>query len=58
MSDAQAAVTDGSRAGWQRPIMTAVIASLLWTAICFRLMYLSTMPGISGDEGWFTALLK
>ena len=35
------------------PIQTAVIASLLGTAICFRLMYLSSIPGISGDEGWW-----
>jgi hypothetical protein len=36
-----------------RGFLTAVIVALLGTAVCFRLMYLSSTPGISGDEGWW-----
>jgi hypothetical protein len=36
-----------------RRILTVLIAGLLGTAVCFRLMYLSRIPGISGDEGWW-----
>ena len=36
-----------------RRILTAVIVALLGTATCFRLMSLSSVPGISGDEGWW-----
>ncbi len=41
------------RARRDRRILTLVIAALLATATCFRLMYLSSMPGVSGDEGWW-----
>lgn len=37
----------------ERLIVSALIVALLGTAICFRLMYLSSMPGVSGDEGWW-----
>ena len=37
----------------ERRILTVLVGALLGTAICFRLMYLSSMPGISGDEGWW-----
>ena len=36
-----------------RHILTVLIVALLGTAICFRLLYLSSIPGISGDEGWW-----
>jgi hypothetical protein len=36
-----------------RHIISALIVVLLGTAIAFRLMHLSTMPGVSGDEGWW-----
>jgi hypothetical protein len=36
-----------------RRIVTALIVALLGTAACFRLMRLSSVPGISGDEGWW-----
>jgi hypothetical protein len=36
-----------------RRLVTALIVLLLGTAVAFRLMYLSTMPGVSGDEGWW-----
>jgi hypothetical protein len=34
-------------------ILTVLIAALLGTAVCFRVMYLSRIPGINGDEGWW-----
>ena len=34
-------------------LLTTLIVALLGTAICFRLMDLSSIPGISGDEGWW-----
>jgi hypothetical protein len=37
----------------ERRIVAVLIGVLLATAICFRLMYLSSMPGVSGDEGWW-----
>jgi hypothetical protein len=37
----------------ERRIVTVVIVALLGTATCFRLMRLSSVPGISGDEGWW-----
>ncbi len=37
----------------ERRILTVLIAVLLGTAVCFRVMYLSRIPGISGDEGWW-----
>lgn len=37
----------------ERRIVSALIVALLGTAICFRLMHLSSMPGVSGDEGWW-----
>jgi hypothetical protein len=36
-----------------RRILTVLIAVLLGTAVCFRVMYLSRVPGINGDEGWW-----
>ena len=36
-----------------RRILTVLIAALLGTAVCFRVMYLSRVPGINGDEGWW-----
>jgi hypothetical protein len=38
---------------WSRPFLFLAIGALLGTAVCFRLLYLSSMPGISGDEGWW-----
>ena len=37
----------------ERRVLTALFVALLGTATCFRLMSLSSMPGISGDEGWW-----
>lgn len=37
----------------ERRILAAVIAALLGTAIVFRSMSLSSVPGASGDEGWW-----
>ena len=34
-------------------VLTAVIVVLLGTASWFRIMRLSSVPGISGDEGWW-----
>jgi hypothetical protein len=34
-------------------ILTVLIVALLGTAVCFRVMYLSRVPGINGDEGWW-----
>jgi len=42
-----------AQANRDRRILTAVIVALLGTATCFRLMALSSVPGISGDEGWW-----
>jgi hypothetical protein len=36
-----------------RRILTVLIAALLGTAVCFRVMFLSRVPGINGDEGWW-----
>ena len=36
-----------------RLVTSSLIVILLGTAIAFRLMHLSTMPGVSGDEGWW-----
>jgi hypothetical protein len=36
-----------------RHIVIGAIVALLGTAIWFRLMSLSSMPGVSGDEGWW-----
>ena len=36
-----------------RRILTGLIVALLGTATVFRLMHLSSVPGISGDEGWW-----
>jgi hypothetical protein len=36
-----------------RRILTVLIVALLGTATCFRLMHLGSIPGISGDEGWW-----
>ena len=38
------------RDGW---LIAAAIVCLLGTACCFRLMRLSSVPGISGDEGFW-----
>jgi hypothetical protein len=38
-----------------RLIVSALIVALFGTAICFRLLHLSSMPGVSGDEGWWGA---
>src|SRR4051794_31610906 len=37
----------------ERRIVTAIVAVLLGTAIWFRLLRLGSVPGISGDEGWW-----
>ena len=37
----------------ERRIVTAIVAVLLGTAIWFRLLRLDSVPGISGDEGWW-----
>jgi hypothetical protein len=37
----------------ERRIRAALIAALLGTAIVFRSMSLSSVPGVSGDEGWW-----
>jgi hypothetical protein len=37
----------------ERRILAFVVVALLGTATCFRLMALSSMPGTSGDEGWW-----
>jgi hypothetical protein len=39
--------------GREGRILTAIFVSLLGTAIWFRLWHLSSVPGISGDEGWW-----
>jgi hypothetical protein len=36
-----------------RRILTVLIAVLLGAAVCLRVMDLSRIPGISGDEGWW-----
>lgn len=38
------------RDGW---ILTVMIVALLGTATSFRLIHLSSMSGVSGDEGWW-----
>jgi hypothetical protein len=37
----------------ERRVVAAVIVVLLGTSIGFRLMDLSSVPGVSGDEGWW-----
>src|SRR6188472_146716 len=37
----------------ERRIVTAIVAVLLGTAIWFRLLRLASVPGLSGDEGWW-----
>ena len=37
----------------ERRIVTAIVALLLGTAIWFRLLRLASVPGLSGDEGWW-----
>ena len=37
----------------QRRVEAIVVTGLLGIAVCFRLMRLSSVPGISGDEGWW-----
>jgi hypothetical protein len=37
----------------ERRIVTAIVAILLGTAVWFRLLWLDSVPGVSGDEGWW-----
>jgi 4-amino-4-deoxy-L-arabinose transferase-like glycosyltransferase len=37
----------------ERRLVAAIVAVLLGTAIWFRLLRLDSVPGISGDEGWW-----
>ena len=37
----------------ERRITTAIVAVLVGTAVCFRLLHLGSIPGINGDEGWW-----
>ena len=37
----------------ERRLVTAIVAVLLGTAIWFRLLRLDSVPGVSGDEGWW-----
>ena len=37
----------------ERRILTAIVVVLLGTATWFRLLRLDSVPGISGDEGWW-----
>ena len=37
----------------ERRLATAIVAVLLGTAIWFRLLRLDSVPGVSGDEGWW-----
>ena len=37
----------------ERRLATAIVAVLLGTAIGFRLLRLDSVPGLSGDEGWW-----
>src|SRR4051812_12613241 len=37
----------------ERRIVSAIVAVLLGTAIWFRLLRLGSVPGLSGDEGWW-----
>ncbi|HXW07466.1 MAG TPA: hypothetical protein VD833_19670 [Vicinamibacterales bacterium] len=41
-----------SLTGPNRPV-AVLLLGLIGTGACFRLLYLSSMPGISGDEGWW-----
>jgi 4-amino-4-deoxy-L-arabinose transferase-like glycosyltransferase len=45
--------SDLTRRRRDRRLVTILIVTLLGTATCFRLMRLSSVPGISGDEGWW-----
>lgn len=44
---------DGPASRRELHITMAIIVVLLGCAVCFRLMYLSSIPGINGDEGWW-----
>ena len=37
----------------ERRLVTAIVAVLLGTGIAFRLLRLGSVPGLSGDEGWW-----
>jgi hypothetical protein len=37
----------------ERRIVAAIVAVLLGTAVWFRLLRLGSVPGLSGDEGWW-----
>ena len=37
----------------ERRLVTAIVAVLLGTAVWFRLLRLDSVPGVSGDEGWW-----
>jgi len=37
----------------ERRLATAIVAVLLGTAVGFRLLRLDSVPGLSGDEGWW-----
>jgi hypothetical protein len=37
----------------ERAIAVVLVVTLLTTAILFRILHLSSMPGVSGDEGWW-----
>jgi hypothetical protein len=45
--------SEATRRRRDRRLVTILIVALLGTASCFRLMRLSSVPGISGDEGWW-----
>jgi hypothetical protein len=38
---------------WERAILAAIVVALLAAGSAFRLIYLSSIPGVSGDEGWW-----
>ena len=44
---------ESSAAGGGRRAAAALIVALIATATWFRLWHLSSMPGVSGDEGWW-----
>jgi len=46
-------VKDTSPIPRSRLFVAAMAATLLAIAICFRVMRLSSVPGVSGDEGWW-----
>jgi hypothetical protein len=45
--------TPTARYDRNRLVLAALIAPLLAAGVAFRLMHLSSMPGVSGDEGWW-----